>query len=78
MFAKRSSRALALLLALPSAAFALGLGDIHLNSSLNSPLDAEIEVTDIAPAAATYLAHISRSAFEEICVLTPAAWARSQ
>ena len=49
MFAKRSSRALALLLALPSAAFALGLGDIHLNSSLNSPLDAEIEVTDIAP-----------------------------
>lgn len=49
MFAKRSSRALALLLALPSAAFALGLGDIHLNSSLNSPLDAEIEVTDVAP-----------------------------
>ena len=30
MIAKRSSRALALLLALPSAAFALGLGDIHL------------------------------------------------
>ncbi|HEY2275087.1 MAG TPA: FimV/HubP family polar landmark protein, partial [Steroidobacteraceae bacterium] len=49
MFAKRSSRALALLLALPSAALALGLGDIHLNSSLNSPLDAEIEVTDVAP-----------------------------
>ena len=48
MFAKRSSRALALLLALPSAAFALGLGDIRLNSSLNSPLDAEIEVTDVA------------------------------
>ncbi len=49
MFAKRSSRALALLLALPSAAFALGLGDIHLKSSLNSPLDAEIEITDVAP-----------------------------
>ncbi|HUL46178.1 MAG TPA: FimV/HubP family polar landmark protein [Steroidobacteraceae bacterium] len=49
MFAKRSSRALALLLALPSAAFALGLGDIHLNSTLNSPLDAEIEITDVAP-----------------------------
>src|SRR5215472_13602568 len=49
MFAKRSSRALALLLALPSAAFALGLGDIHLNSALNSPLDAEIEITDVAP-----------------------------
>jgi len=48
MFAKRSSQALALLLALPSAAFALGLGDIHLNSALNSPLDAEIEITDVA------------------------------
>jgi pilus assembly protein FimV len=49
MFAKRSSRALALLLALPSAAFALGLGDIHLLSPLNAPLDAEIELVDIAP-----------------------------
>jgi pilus assembly protein FimV len=49
MVAKRSSRALALLLALPSAAFALGLGDIHLLSPLNAPLSAEIEVTDIAP-----------------------------
>jgi pilus assembly protein FimV len=49
MVAKRFSRALALLLALPSAAFALGLGDIHLLSPLNAPLNAEIEVTDIAP-----------------------------
>ncbi|HET7758250.1 MAG TPA: FimV/HubP family polar landmark protein, partial [Steroidobacteraceae bacterium] len=49
MVAKRSSRALALLLALPSAAFALGLGDIRLLSSLNAPLNAEIEVTDVAP-----------------------------
>ncbi|MGC1729942.1 MAG: hypothetical protein WA747_11240, partial [Steroidobacteraceae bacterium] len=49
MVAKRSSRALALLLALPSAAFALGLGDIHLLSPLNAPLDAEIEITDVAP-----------------------------
>jgi pilus assembly protein FimV len=49
MVAKRFSRALALLLAMPSAAFALGLGDIHLLSALNAPLDAEIEVTDIAP-----------------------------
>jgi pilus assembly protein FimV len=49
MFAKRSSRALALLLALPSAAFALGLGDIHLLSSLNAPLDADIELVDVAP-----------------------------
>jgi pilus assembly protein FimV len=49
MTAKRSSRALALLLALPSAAFALGLGDIRLQSPLNAPLEAEIEVTDVAP-----------------------------
>jgi pilus assembly protein FimV len=55
MVAKRSSRALALLLALPSAAFALGLGDIHLLSPLNAPLDAEIEVTDIAPDEANTL-----------------------
>jgi Tfp pilus assembly protein FimV len=45
----RSSRALALLLALPSAAFALGLGDIHLSSPLNAPLDAQIELVDVAP-----------------------------
>src|ERR1700740_2462849 len=49
MIFRRSSRALALLLALPSAAFALGLGDIHLLSPLNSPLNAEIELTDVAP-----------------------------
>ena len=49
MLAKRSTRALALLLVLPSAAFALGLGDIHLSSPLNAPLDAEIELVDVAP-----------------------------
>ncbi len=49
MFAKRSARALTLLLASPSAALALGLGDIHLLSPLNAPLDAEIELTDVAP-----------------------------
>ncbi len=48
MFAKRPARALTLLLALPSAAFALGLGDVHLLSPLNAPLDAEIELTDVA------------------------------
>src|SRR6201998_627914 len=53
MIAKRSSRALALLLALPSAAFALGLGDIRLLSPLNAPLDAEVELVDVAPAEAT-------------------------
>jgi pilus assembly protein FimV len=30
---------------LPASAFALGLGDIHLKSQLNAPLDAEIEIT---------------------------------
>jgi pilus assembly protein FimV len=49
MIAKRSSRALALLLALPSAAFALGLGDIRLLSPLNAPLEAEIDLVDVAP-----------------------------
>ncbi|MBV8496903.1 MAG: hypothetical protein JO361_08995, partial [Gammaproteobacteria bacterium] len=49
MFAKRSSWALALLLALSPAAFALGLGDIRLLSPLNAPLDAEIDLTDVAP-----------------------------
>src|SRR5438874_2494551 len=49
MVAKRSNRALALLLALPSAAFALGLGDIRLLSPLNAPLDAEVELVDVAP-----------------------------
>ena len=48
MFAKRSTRALAVLLGLPSAAFALGLGDIHLLSPLNAPLDAEVELVDVA------------------------------
>ena len=49
MIAKRSSRALALLLALPSAAFALGLGDIRLLSPLNAPLEAEIDMVDVTP-----------------------------
>ena len=55
MLAKRSSRALALLLVLPSAAFALGLGDIRLLSPLNAPLDAEIELVDVAPEEMQYL-----------------------
>ena len=49
MVAKRSSRALALLLMMPSAAFALGFGDIRLLSPLNSPLDAQIELLDASP-----------------------------
>ena len=49
MTVKRSSRALAVLLALPSAAFALGLGDIRLLSPLNAPLEAEIDLVDVTP-----------------------------
>ena len=49
MVAKRTSRAAALLLMLPSAAFALGFGDIRLLSPLNAPLDAQIELSDVTP-----------------------------
>jgi pilus assembly protein FimV len=49
MFVKRSILALASLMALPSAAFALGFGDLRLLSPLNAPLDAEIELVDVAP-----------------------------
>src|SRR5579862_5709524 len=67
MIAKRSSRALALLLALPSAAFALGLGDLRLLSPLNAPLDAEIDLVDAAPdEMATLQAQIaSRDTFAQ-------------
>jgi len=65
MVAKRSSWALALLLALPSAALALGLGDIRLLSPLNSPLDAEIDLVDVAPdeANTVHVQLASRDAF---------------
>lgn len=44
------SRVLALaLLLLPQLSLALGLGDIRLNSSLNAPLDAEIELIGATP-----------------------------
>src|SRR5215475_5195768 len=46
---KRSNLVLASLMALPSAAFALGFGDLRLLSSLNAPLDAEIELVDVTP-----------------------------
>ena len=49
MVAKTLSRALALLLIAAPAAFGLGLGDIRLLSSLNAPLDAEIELVGATP-----------------------------
>ena len=41
-------RALILAGLLPAGAMALGLGDIHLKSALNAPLDAEIDLTATA------------------------------
>jgi len=50
MVAKSVKWALAsLVIALPSAAFAVGLGDVRLLSSLNAPLDAEIELVGATP-----------------------------
>jgi pilus assembly protein FimV len=49
MIAKSVKWALASLVVFPPAAFALGLGDVRLLSSLNSPLDAEIELVGATP-----------------------------
>jgi pilus assembly protein FimV len=49
MLAKSLRWALAGLVACPSAALALGLGDIHLLSTLNAPLDANIELVGATP-----------------------------
>jgi len=42
-------RGLMALLLLPGISHALGLGDVHLNSPLNAPLDAEIELVNATP-----------------------------
>jgi pilus assembly protein FimV len=49
MVAKSVRWALAGLVACPSAALALGLGDIHLLSTLDAPLNAEIELIGATP-----------------------------
>jgi len=41
--------ALLALLILPASAFALGLGEVHVNSALNEPLNAEIELVSATP-----------------------------
>ena len=46
MGVKHWVRAMLVLAALPATAAALGLGDIRLNSPLNAPLDAEIELVN--------------------------------
>ena len=42
---------MALLLAVPGVALALGLGDIHVSSRLDQPLAAQIRVLDLTPGA---------------------------
>src|SRR5688572_25621829 len=49
MAVKTLSRTLALLAFAAPAAYGLGLGDIRLLSSLNAPLDAEIELVGATP-----------------------------
>ncbi|HEY2419749.1 MAG TPA: FimV/HubP family polar landmark protein, partial [Steroidobacteraceae bacterium] len=44
MLIRNCYRVLLLVLLLPSASMALGLGEIHLKSALNAPLDADIDV----------------------------------
>jgi pilus assembly protein FimV len=55
MFKRNFCLALLLALLSPAATLALGLGDIHLKSSLNAPLDAEI---DLVGASAEDLAAV--------------------
>src|SRR5579872_4466994 len=49
MVAKSLKWVLALPVIFPPAVLALGLGDIHLNSALNAPLDADIELIGVTP-----------------------------
>jgi pilus assembly protein FimV len=61
MFKRNFCPALLLALLCPVASLALGLGDIHLKSSLNAPLDAEI---DLVGASAEDLADLKASLAE--------------
>ena len=50
IMSRRLSRiSLALVILLSSEVWALGLGDIRMNSALNEPLDAEIELLSATP-----------------------------
>jgi pilus assembly protein FimV len=59
MVAKSVKWALASLVVFPPAAFALGLGDVRLLSSLNAPLDAEIELIATPDELATLKAQLA-------------------
>ncbi|MGD9597585.1 MAG: FimV/HubP family polar landmark protein [Steroidobacteraceae bacterium] len=73
MIAKSRVWALALLL-LPQLSLALGLGDIHLKSRLNGPLDADIELVGATPEElSTLTAHLaSRETFARYALAWPA------
>ncbi len=73
MIAKSRVLALALLL-LPQLSLALGLGDVRLNSRLNGPLDAEIELLGATPEElATLKAQLaSRETFARYALDWPA------
>ncbi|HEX4376259.1 MAG TPA: FimV/HubP family polar landmark protein [Steroidobacteraceae bacterium] len=49
MLKRKMCQLLVLALLSPAATYALGLGEIHLKSALNSPLDAEIDVVGASP-----------------------------
>ncbi|HET9394498.1 MAG TPA: FimV/HubP family polar landmark protein, partial [Nitrospiraceae bacterium] len=74
MVAKSVKRTLSLSLLLPSVSLALGLGDIRLLSSLNAPLDAEIELIGATPdeLASLKAAIASRDTFARYGLEAPA------
>jgi pilus assembly protein FimV len=55
MFMLNCRRVLLLALLAPTVSWALGLGDIHLKSALNAPLDAEIDIVGASPEELTDL-----------------------
>jgi pilus assembly protein FimV len=65
MFTRNCCRVLLLALLSPAVTLALGLGDIHLHSALNAPLDAEIDLIDASPddVAGLQAALASRESF---------------
>ena len=74
MFAKMPRLLLMACVICPSMARALGLGEIHLNSALNEPLRAEIDLVAAAPEELTAL-HVSlasREAFARYGIDRPA------
>ena len=61
----------------PTVALALGLGDIHLKSALDAPLDADIDLVDAdAEDLATLKAGLaSRETFKRFGPITRPSWA---